>query len=159
MLHELTSHLPFPTDQQPFPAHAFLLWTKLRIWSKLKLIQKKKKKGSFTSDSFLDLVQWVAAQTFLLAQGRKQNGMRISCQVEKEVRTAAWGSSASWKCTWNCSLRCFIFAFFSSKPNLHVLLLFNFDVLQGTSAVWVLTYRYLQSISQYRFIEMNSKVY
>lgn len=58
-LHELTSHLPFPTGQHPFPAHAILLWTKLRIWSKLKLIQKKKKKRHFC----LWLVPWSSSMS------------------------------------------------------------------------------------------------
>lgn len=113
MLHELAFHPSIPTGQQPFSAHAILWWTKLRIWSKLKLIWKKK--DCFTSDLFLDLVQRAAEQTFLLAQGRKQSRVRIRSQVEKEIRTAPWGTSASWQCTWNCSLRCFIFTFLHQK--------------------------------------------
>lgn len=56
-LHELAFHPSFPTGHQNFPARAILWWTKLRNWSELKLIRKKKRQF------YLWLVPWSSSMS------------------------------------------------------------------------------------------------
>lgn len=156
------SHPSFLIGQQPFPAHSVLWWTKLRIWSKLKLIEEKK--SSFSSDWFPDLVQWAAAQTFLQAQGRKQSRVRISCQVEKEVRTAARGTVLADKVLETATWGVFIFPFFHQNQififcSWLILVFQRKGCSRERTAAWIFTFKYFKSISHICFFKINKKVY